>query len=70
MQLRVEPIIRERLRSGDEVRWIGRLDVFCFDVGDTRFPFTATDGPFGNWVPVELFEHMMDMLGRSRASRT
>ena len=55
---------------GDEVRWIGRLDVFCFDIGDTRFPFTAADGPFGNWVPVELFEHMMDLLGRSQASRT
>jgi hypothetical protein len=53
-----------------EVRWMGRLNVYCFDVGDTRFPFTATDGPFGDWVPVELFEHMMDLLARSQASRT
>lgn len=52
-----------------EVRWIGRVDVNCFDVGDTRFPFTAKDGPFGDWVPVELFEHTMDLLARSQASR-
>jgi hypothetical protein len=54
----------------DEVRWIGRLNVFCYDVGDIRLPFSAADGPFSKWVPVELFEHMMDLLERSRASST
>lgn len=53
----------------DSVRWIGRLDIYCFDLGDIRFPFTAVDGPFGDWVPVEFFEHAMDLLGRSLASR-
>nr|WP_315249420.1 CHAT domain-containing protein [uncultured Duganella sp.] len=51
-----------------DVRWLGRLDIFCFDVKDTKFPFVAADGPFGNWVPVELFEQMMSLLGRSQTS--
>ncbi|MGO6788727.1 CHAT domain-containing protein [Rhizobium ruizarguesonis] len=54
--------------AGD--RWMGRLDVYCFDLGDTRFPFTAPDGPLGNWIPVEFFEDMMDLLGRSQESKT
>lgn len=52
----------------ENVRWLGRLNIFCFDVKDTRFPFVAPDGPFGNWVPVEFFEQMMGLLERSQGA--
>lgn len=58
-----------RVAPRDEgVRWLGRLNIFCFDIKDTRFPFVAADGPFANWVPVELFEQLMSLLERSQAS--
>ncbi|TAU35388.1 CHAT domain-containing protein [Rhizobium ruizarguesonis] len=47
--------------------WRARMNLFCFDIGLARLPFTESGSPFCEWIPFELFEHMMNLVGKPNA---